>query len=55
MPQLQTLDGQPLSWADLHALNAAWWAREREREQTEVVWMQRRRWKRKEVREWQVS
>ena len=59
MPQLQTLDGQALTWADLHAWNAAWWARERarqaEQESERVVWMPRRRLTRKEVREWQAS
>lgn len=58
-PQLQTLDGQPLTWPELLALNEAYWARERarqaEQEAERVVWMPRRRLTRTEVREWQAS
>lgn len=59
MPQLQTLDGKPLSWAELHARNIGWWERERarqaEQESQRVVWMPRRRLTRKEVGEWRAS
>lgn len=53
---LQTLDGKPLTWAELHARNEAWHARERAREaQERVVWMPRRKWTRTEARTWRAS
>lgn len=42
MSQLQTLDGEPLCWSDLKALNEAWWADERKREAERQHWLKLR-------------